>query len=121
MFVEVRNASHGVTRNPAGNRKSQYGNSTPKDQQRNTELNKGCEVKRETLNLVVSPDIVVNLGGPRPLWWMQATETITLLTSDSYRSGVADSIEQHIMKLNEPGGPTSLGDGLSDAEYATRR
>ena len=28
------------------------------------ESSKGCEVKRETLNLVVSPAIVVNLGGP---------------------------------------------------------
>ena len=31
------------------------------------ELSKGCEVKRETLNLVVSPDIVVNLSGPKLL------------------------------------------------------
>ena len=67
MLVEVLNASYGVTRNPPGNRKSQYGNSTPKDKRRNTELSKGCEVKREALNLVVSPDIVVNLGGPKPL------------------------------------------------------
>jgi hypothetical protein len=64
MFVEVRNASYGVTRNPSDNRKSQHGNSTPKDKRRNTELSRGCEVKRKTLNLVVSPDIVVNLGGP---------------------------------------------------------
>jgi hypothetical protein len=67
MFVEVRNASYGVTRNPADNRKSQHGNSIPKGKRRNRESNKGCEVKRETLNLVVSSDIVVNLGGPRPL------------------------------------------------------
>jgi hypothetical protein len=64
MPVEVCKASNGVTRNPAGNRKSQSGNSTPKGKRRNTELGRGCEVKRETLNLVVSPDIVVNLSGP---------------------------------------------------------
>jgi len=52
---------------------------------------------------------------------MQATETIALMTSDGYRLGVADSIEQHIMNLNEPGGPTSLGGELNDAEYATQR
>jgi len=33
------------------------GNSAAKDGWRNTELNRGCEVKRETLNLVVSPVI----------------------------------------------------------------
>jgi hypothetical protein len=33
------------------------GNSAAKDGWRNTELNRGCEVKRETLNLVVSPDM----------------------------------------------------------------
>jgi len=31
------------------------------------ETSRGCEVKRETLNLVVSPVIVVNLGGPNLL------------------------------------------------------
>ena len=31
------------------------------------ELSRGCEVKRKTLNLVVSPEIVVNLSGPKPL------------------------------------------------------
>ena len=76
-------------------------------------------MKRETLNLVVSPDIVVNLGGPRPLWWMQATKTSAQATSTRLRPGVADSIEQHIMNQNEPGGPLGLGIELNDAEYAS--
>lgn len=66
-------------------------------------------MKRETLNLVVSPDIVVNLGGPRPLWWMQATKARAKRRALDFRLGVADSIEQHRVKLNEPGGQNSLG------------
>jgi hypothetical protein len=57
MFVEVSNSSYAATRNPADNRKSQSGNSAAKASWRNMELNRGCEVKRETLNLVVSPVI----------------------------------------------------------------
>lgn len=36
----------------------------------------------------------------------------------AFRSGVADSIEQHIMKVNEPGGPLGLGIELNSVEYA---
>jgi hypothetical protein len=81
-------------------------------------LSKGCEVKRETLNLVVSPVIVVNLGEPMPLWWKQAIKANTLKTSVGLRSGVADSIEQHRVNMNEPGWPTSSWRGLNTAEYA---
>jgi hypothetical protein len=34
------------------------------------------------------------------------------------RSGVADSIEQHIMKRDKPGGQTLLGAELKRIEYA---
>jgi hypothetical protein len=34
------------------------------------------------------------------------------------RLGVADSIEQHRMKVNEPGWPTSSWRGVNTAEYA---
>jgi hypothetical protein len=47
-------------------------------------MSRGCEVKRETLNLVVSPVIVVNSGGPNLLWWMQATMATALVTSDGH-------------------------------------
>jgi hypothetical protein len=36
-------------------------------------------------------------------------KAMTLATSDGLRSGVADSIEQHMVKVNEPGGPFGLG------------
>jgi len=36
----------------------------------------------------------------------------------AYRSGVADSIEQHIMNRDKPGGQTLLGEELNRAEYA---
>jgi hypothetical protein len=39
----------------------------------------------------------------------------------AFRSGVADSIEQHIMKVNEPGGPFGLGSELNDDEYANQQ
>ena len=38
-----------------------------------------------------------------------------------FRSGVADSIEQHIMKVNEPGGPLGFGIELNSVEYASQR
>ncbi len=41
-------------------------------------------MKRETLNLVVSPVIVVNSGGPNLLWWTQATMAMALATSDGH-------------------------------------
>ncbi len=99
MFVEVRNRSYAATRNPAGNRQSKepgrklcgYGGG------RNTELSKGCEVKRETLNLVVSP---VRKGFGRAEALVMAAGNRDQDAKDEYwsnRSGVADSIEQHIM------------------------
>ena len=38
-----------------------------------------------------------------------------------FRPGVTDSIEQHIVKVNEPGGPLGLGIELNDVEYANRQ
>jgi len=70
------------------------GNSTPKVL-RPTETKKGCEVKRETLNLVVSPEIE-KTGGHMPFQRPQATEAGTTKTRASLRRGVADSIEQHM-------------------------
>ena len=55
MFVEVRKSDYAATRNPSGNRKSWKRKLCSYGHGRNTELNKGCEVKRETLNLVISP------------------------------------------------------------------
>lgn len=43
------------------------------------------------------------------------------MTSTRLRSGVADSIEQHTVKLNEPGGQNSLGVSLKGAEYDAQR
>ena len=57
MFVEVRNSNYAATRHPAVNRKRQKRKLCRQGSWRNTELNRGCEVKRETLNLVVSPVI----------------------------------------------------------------
>lgn len=37
-----------------------------------------------------------------------------------FRSGVTDSIEQHIVKVNEPGGPLGLGTELNGDEYANQ-
>lgn len=39
----------------------------------------------------------------------------------AFRSGVADSIEQHIMNVNEPGGPGGLGIELNSVEYALQQ
>jgi len=60
-------------------------------------LSKGCEVKRETLNLVVSP---VRKGYGRAEALVMAAGNRDQDAKDEYwsnRSGVADSIEQHIM------------------------
>ena len=47
MYNEVRNSGYAATRNPAGKiERASSGNSAAKDVWRNTELNKGCEVKR---------------------------------------------------------------------------
>ena len=39
----------------------------------------------------------------------------------AFRSGVTDSIEQHIVKVNEPGRPLGHGIELNDVEYASQR
>ena len=60
-------------------------------------MDRGCEVKRETLNLVVSPVIerlvraktFVKVAGNR--------EQVRKGRVLAYRIGVADSIEQHTM------------------------
>ena len=39
----------------------------------------------------------------------------------AFRSGVADSIEQHMVKVNEPGGPFGLGSELNDVEYVNQQ
>jgi hypothetical protein len=38
----------------------------------------------------------------------------------AFHPGVTDSIEQHIVKVNEPGGPLGLGIELNDVEYANQ-
>jgi hypothetical protein len=40
------------------------------------------------------------------------------MTSDGPRSGVADSIEQHRVNVNEPGWPSSSWRELNTVEYA---
>jgi len=112
MFVEVRNSRYAATRNPAGNRKSQSGNSAAKVSWRNMELNRGCEVKRETLNLVVSPVIEEIRAGQSRCEGRRQKKQVRKRRVLAYRSGVADSIEQHIMNRDKPGGQTILGAGL---------
>ena|SRR5258708_11377437 len=58
------------------------------------ELRKGCEVKRKTLNLVVSPE-TKELGKADALFRAASHRGRRAKTSASLRPGVADSIEQH--------------------------
>ena len=112
MFVEVSNSSYAATRNPLGNRKSPSGNSAAKASWRNTELNRGCEVKRVTLNLVVSPVIEKIRAGQSRCEGRRQKRQGRYGRVLAYRPGVADSIEQHIMNRDKPGGQTILGAGL---------
>ncbi len=66
-------------------------------------MSKGCEVKRETLNLVVSP---VRKGFGRAEALVMAAGNRDQNAKDEYwsnRSGVADSIEQHMVNWDKPG------------------
>ena len=69
-------------------------------------------MKRETLNLVVSPVIEeISAGrsfGEGRRQQRQARKGRVVAN----RIGVADSIEQHTMKWNKPGGQTILGKEL---------
>ena len=77
-------------------------------------------MKRETLNLVVSPDIMANLGGPNLLKKTQATRAMTLMTSDGL---LLRGHRQHRATHGE-GERTrraihDLGIELNDVEYAS--
>jgi len=59
-------------------------------------LNRGCEVKRKTLNLVVSP-VIERLVRAKTLEKVAGNrEQVRKGRALAYRIGVADSIEQHI-------------------------
>lgn len=70
------------------------------------ELNKGCEVKREALNLVVSPVKREKRAGQSRCEGRRQKRPGRKRRVLAYRSGVADSIEQHIMNRDKPGGQT---------------
>lgn len=63
------------------------------------ELRKGCEVKRQTLNPVVSPEIK-QVGTAEALSGAASNREWRAKTSAALRPGVADGIEQHMMTKN---------------------
>ncbi len=63
------------------------------------ELRKGCEVKRKTLNPVVSPEIK-QVGMAEALSGAASKREWRAKTSAALRPGVADGIEQHMMTKN---------------------
>ena len=63
------------------------------------ELRKGCEVKRKTLNPVVSPEMK-QVGTAEALSGAASNRERRAKTSAASRPGVADGIEQHTMTRN---------------------
>ena len=63
------------------------------------ELRKGCEVKRRTLNPVVSPEMK-QVGMAEALSGAASNRERRAKTSAALRPGVADGIEQHMMTRN---------------------
>lgn len=63
------------------------------------ELRKGCEVKRKTLNPVVSPEMK-QVGTAEALSGAASNRERRTKTSAAPRPGVADGIEQHMMTKN---------------------
>lgn len=75
------------------------------------ELSRGCEVKRQTLNLVISPVIEENSAGRSFGEGRRQKGQGRKGRVTAYRTGVADSIEQHTMSRDKPGGQTILSVG----------
>ena len=63
------------------------------------ELRKGCEVKRRSLNPVVSPEIK-QVGTAEALSGAASIREWRAKTSATLRPGVVDGIEQHMMTKN---------------------